>query len=62
MNGAHKKDGEMFNQAYSGRTGRKKKFIMRLGRHWNRLCREVIDASLLEVFKVRLDRALSNLM
>jgi len=31
-------------------------------RHWNRLPRQVVDASSLEVLKVRLDRALSNLM
>lgn len=31
-------------------------------KHWNRLPREVVDASSLETFMVRLDRALSNLM
>jgi len=31
-------------------------------RHWNKLPREVMDAPSLEVFKVRLDWALSNLM
>lgn len=31
MKGAHKKDGEMFNQAYSGRTGRKKKIYYEAG-------------------------------
>jgi len=31
-------------------------------RHWNRLRREVVDAPSLEVFKARLDRALSNLV
>jgi len=31
-------------------------------RHRNRLPREVVDAPILETFKVRLDRALSNLI
>jgi len=31
-------------------------------RHWNRLPRDVIDALSLEIFKVRLDQALGNLM
>ena len=35
---------------------------MRVVKHWNRLPREVADAPALETFKVRLDRALSNLI
>ncbi|KAK4825989.1 hypothetical protein QYF61_003751, partial [Mycteria americana] len=35
---------------------------MRVVRHWNRLPREVMDAPSVEVFKVRLARALSNLV
>jgi len=31
-------------------------------RHWNKLSREAVDALSLAVFKVRLDRALSNLI
>jgi len=31
-------------------------------RHWNRLPRDVMTAQLLEVSKVRLDRALNNLI
>jgi len=31
-------------------------------KHWNRLPREVVDASSLEVFKVRVNGALSNLI
>ncbi|KFV48759.1 hypothetical protein N341_00329, partial [Tyto alba] len=40
---------------------RKKFFTMRVVKHWNRLPREAVDAPSLEVFKVRLDGALSNL-
>ena len=40
---------------------RKKFFMMRVVKHWNRLPREVVDAPSLRTFKVRLDRALSNL-
>ncbi|KFW09087.1 hypothetical protein N327_03211, partial [Fulmarus glacialis] len=41
---------------------RKKFFTMRVVRHWNRLPREVVDPPSLEVFKARLDGALSNLV
>ncbi|KGL88115.1 hypothetical protein N301_11689, partial [Charadrius vociferus] len=41
---------------------RKKFFTLRVVRHWNRLPREVVDASSLEAFKARLDGALSNLV
>ncbi|KFQ80757.1 hypothetical protein N335_12722, partial [Phaethon lepturus] len=41
---------------------RKKFFTMRVVRHWNRLPREAVDAPSLEVFKHRLDGALSNLV
>ncbi|PKU47852.1 hypothetical protein llap_1832 [Limosa lapponica baueri] len=41
---------------------RKKFFAVRVVRHWNRLPREVVDAPSLEVFKTRLDGALSNLV
>ncbi|KFM00434.1 hypothetical protein AS27_10300, partial [Aptenodytes forsteri] len=37
-------------------------FAMRVVRHWNRLPREAVDAPSLEVFKARLDGALSNLV
>ena len=37
-------------------------FTMRVVRCWNRLPREVVDALSLEVFKVRLDGALGNLV
>ncbi|KFV21983.1 hypothetical protein N340_05612, partial [Tauraco erythrolophus] len=41
---------------------RKKFFTLMVVRHWNRLPREVVDAPSLEVFKARLDEALSNLL
>jgi len=37
-------------------------FTVKVVRHWKRLPREVVDAPCLEVFKSRLDRALSNLV
>ncbi|KFV97310.1 hypothetical protein N326_12254, partial [Eurypyga helias] len=39
----------------------KKFFPERVVKHWNRLPREAVDAPSLEVFKARLDEALSNL-
>ncbi|KFR11235.1 hypothetical protein N306_09623, partial [Opisthocomus hoazin] len=41
---------------------RTKFFTMRVVKHWNRLPREVVDASSLAVFKARLDGALSSLV
>ena len=35
---------------------------MMVVRHWNRLLSEVVDAPSLEMFKARLDRAVSNLI
>jgi len=40
---------------------RKKYFIMRVMKHWNRLPRDVVGAQSLETFKVRLDESQSNL-
>ncbi|KFP73277.1 hypothetical protein N311_02401, partial [Apaloderma vittatum] len=39
----------------------KKFFTTRVVKHWNRLPKEAVDAPSLEVFKARLDGALSNL-
>jgi len=40
-----------------------KKFLtVRVLRHWSRLSREIMDVPSLDVFKVRLDGALSNLI
>ncbi|KFW00523.1 hypothetical protein N326_13399, partial [Eurypyga helias] len=41
---------------------RKKFFMERVVRHWDRLPRGAVDAASLEVFKARLDEALSNLV
>jgi len=41
---------------------RKKFFTMRVVKHWNRTPREAVAAPSLEVFKARLDGALSNLV
>jgi len=41
---------------------RKKFFTMRVVKHWNRFPRAVVDVPSLEVFKARLDGALSNLV
>ena len=78
LNGAYKKAGEgLFTGAWSDRTRgngfrlkegrfgleiRKKFFTVRVVRHWHRLPREVVDDHSLEVFKARLDGALSNVV
>ncbi|KFV55513.1 hypothetical protein N328_01268, partial [Gavia stellata] len=78
LKGAYKKDGDkLFRRACSDRTRgngfklkegrfrldrRKKNFMMKVVKLWNRLPREVVDAPSLETFKVRLDGALINLM
>ena len=78
LKGAYRKAREgLFTRACSDRTRgngfklkegrfrldvRKKFFTMSIVRHWNRLPREVVDAPSLEVFKARLDGALSNLV
>ncbi|KFQ33552.1 hypothetical protein N332_14948, partial [Mesitornis unicolor] len=41
---------------------RRKFFTARAVRHWHRLPREAVDAPSLEVFKARLDRALSSVV
>ncbi|KFQ33476.1 hypothetical protein N332_05703, partial [Mesitornis unicolor] len=78
LKGSYRKAGEgLFTRAGSDRMrvkgfrleeGRfrlgimKKFFTVRVVRHWNRLPREAVDALSLELFKARLDRALSNLV
>jgi len=78
LEGAYEKDGgRLFSRACCDRTGgngfklkecrfgldiRKKSFTIRVVRHWHSLPREVVDASSLETFKARSDRALSNLI
>ena len=78
LKGTHKKAEEgLFTRACRDRTRgngfklkegrfrldiRKKSFRMRVVRHWHRLPREAVDAPSLEVFKVRSDGALSNLV
>jgi len=76
--GAYRKDAEgLFTRVCSDRTRangcklkegrfrldvRKKFFPMRVVKHWPRLPREAVAAPSLELFKARLDGALSNLV
>jgi len=78
LNGAYKNDGEgLFTGVCSDRTRgngcklkecrfrlyiRKKFFTMRVAKHWSRLPKDPVAAPSLEVFKARLDGALSNLV
>ncbi|GAB0186154.1 hypothetical protein GRJ2_001080700 [Grus japonensis] len=78
LKGTYRKAGEgLFTRTCSDRTRgngfklkedrfrldvRKKFFTVRVGRHWNRLPGEVVDDPFLEVFKARLDEALSNVV
>ena len=78
LKGAYRKDRDnLFSKAFCDRTRsnsfkpregrfrldiRKKFFAMRVVKHRNRLPREVVEASSLETFKARLDRALSSLL
>jgi len=78
LQGAYKKDRErLISRVCSDRTRgnsfklkegrlrldvRKTCFTMCVVSYWNRLLREVVDASSVEVFKLRLDGALSNLI
>jgi len=75
---AYRKDGDrLFSRACCNRTRgndfqlkegrfrldiRKTFFTVRMMKHWNRFPGEVVDAPCLEAFKVRLGRALSNLV
>ncbi|PKU42767.1 hypothetical protein llap_6932 [Limosa lapponica baueri] len=76
--GAYRKDGEgLLIRECSDRTPgknfkleegkfrldiRKNFFTLLVVRHWNRLPREIMDGPSLELFKTRLDGALSNLV
>jgi len=78
LKGAYRKDEEnIFSRACCDRTrsngfkpregrfrlDRRKKFLtVRVVKHWNRLPREVVEIPSLEIFKARLDGALSNLV
>lgn len=37
-------------------------FAVSMVRYWNRLCRKIVDAPYQEVFKAKLDGALSNVV
>ena len=41
---------------------RKKFFMIRIVRHWDRLPREVVDVLIVETFKVRLGQVLSSVI
>jgi len=78
LKGAYRKDGEnIFSTDCCNRTRsngfklregrfrldiRKTFFTLRVVKHWHRLPREVVEAPTLEIFKARLDGALSNLV
>jgi len=78
LKGASRKEGDnLFSKACCDRTRsngfklregrfrldiRKKFFTMRVVNHWNGLPTGVAEAPFLEIFKARLDRALSNLV
>jgi len=78
LKGAYKKDGDKhFSRACCDKTRgncfklkedrfrldiRKKYFMVRVVKHCHMLPTEVVDAPSMEKFKVRLDRAVSNLI
>ena len=78
LKGSDKKEGDrLFSRVCGDRTRghgfklkedrfrldiRKKSFVVRVARHWNRLPSYMFDAPSLETFKVRLDQALGNLI
>ena len=78
LKGAYKQEGsQLFESVDNSRTRRNgfklkegrlrldvrgKFFTMRVGRYWNKLPRDVVDAPSLEVFKARLDGALGSLV
>jgi len=78
LKGACRKDGEnIFSRACCDRARRngfklregrfrldikKKYFMMRVVKHWNRLPREAVEAPSLETFKAKLDGAVSSLV
>ncbi|PKU41306.1 hypothetical protein llap_8395 [Limosa lapponica baueri] len=68
---AYRRDGEglfMRGNGFKLKEGRfrldirKEFFTVRMVRHWKSLPRETVDAPSMEVFKARLDGALSNLV
>ena len=75
LKGSYRKEGErFFSRVCGNRNGfkikegrfrldiRNKSFTVKVVRHWNRLPRQVVDAPSLETFKVKLDKALVNLI